>query len=359
MTGTKKDWQKYTSCKTFSSELVISFIIEQYRNAVDKSQRPLHTDFMIRLFNKVCSWAKISQTLRKNLKSELDRKILNIRIQANLRTKPARTYPPEQILDLIQKQWKRPIHGSGYMGLPRKYASAMAFICLLSGRRWVDITRLKWESLKIFSTKLGLFYKFYIPASKTNIRGQRIECVTIRKIESKKLIGPIKMLKQIRHWQGNPSQGFVFPCVHKNAIFTKDSIWEAWSSYRCKGHWVNKTKTECLGQIDGDVTLEILQRFATKLGWETVPTKHTFRRLVTLLHKRNGLSREQINELMGWVPHSNMPTHYAAEQDSMLESAPAYVFAKELEPKSPSKNLTIFNLNYKQIKRHSCLHLKK
>ena len=64
---------------------------------------------------------------------------------------------------------------------------------------------------------------------------------------------------------------------------------------------------------------------------------HTFRRLATLLHKRQGLKREEINEIMGWVPNSNMPVHYAAEQDSLLETAPANVFASELEQKIPFK----------------------
>ena len=339
MNVTKEDWKKSTSCKTFSSELVISFILDQYRKQVEKSKRPIHTDFMIKLLNKICSWSKIKESLRKRIKSTLDRKILNIRIQANLRTKPARTYPPDKLLHLIQTQWKRPIHGSGYFGMKRKYASAMAFICFLTGRRWVDISRLKWDNLKIFSNEIGHFYKFYIPASKTNIRGQRIECVTIRKINTNKFVGPIKMLQSIKYWQGNPSKGFVFPCVSINAKFMVDPIWPGWSSYRCEGHWVNKIKYECLGQIDGDVTIGILQRYATDhLKWKTFPTKHTFRRLVTLLHKRNGLSREQINELMGWVPNSNMPIHYAAEQDSMLESAPANIFATELESAKPFGN---------------------
>ena len=146
------------------------------------------------------------------------------------------------------------------------------------------------------------------------------------------------MLESIRYWRGNPSQGFVFPCVSKEAEFVKDSIWEPWSSYRCKGHWVNKIKMECLGQIDGNNSIGILQRFAKAKGWKTVPSKHTFRRLVTLLYRRQGLTREQINELMGWVPSSNMPTHYAAERDSILESAPANVFATELESSDPFSN---------------------
>ena len=135
--------------------------------------------------------------------------------------------------------------------------------------------------------------------------------------------------------QGNPSKGFVFRCLHKNVKFTRDAIWEPWSSYRCEGHWVDRKKTECLGQVDGKATIGALQRFATKLGWKTVPTMHTFRRLVTLLHKRQGFSREQINEIMGWVPSSNMPTHYAAGQDSLLETAPANLYALELSSDKP------------------------
>ena len=330
----KNEWLKIASCKTITSELLLSFILDQYKKAAKKSKAPLHTDFLIKLFQKICKWSKIKDSKRKTLKSAVDRKVMSIRIQANQRTKPARTYKPNVLLKLIQDQWNRPVHGAGKKAILRKYASAMALICFLTGRRWVDITRIKWDNLVSFTTPLGLFYKFYLPTSKTNIRGQRIECITLRNVNSNSLIGPIKMLESIRFWQGNPTHGFVFPCVAKTE-FVIDPIWESWSSYRCQGHWVNKVRTECLGQIDGKSTIGVIQRFATKKGWKTVPTMHTFRRLVTLLHKRKGLSREQINELMGWVPTSNMPVHYAAEQDSLLESAPANIFASELEQKIP------------------------
>ena len=334
-TEIRNKWLQLTSCKTFSSDTFIAFIVDQYRAEVDKTNKPKHTNFMISLFHNMCRWSKVKDTRKKALKSLLDKKIMNVRIQANLRTKPARTYPPIDLLNLIQDQWKRPMHGLGQKAILRKYTSAMALICFLTGRRWVDITRIKWDNLDIIETPLGIFYKFYIPSSKTNIRGQRIECVTIRNVQSESFIGPIKMLESIRHWQGGPSKGFVFPCVHRKRKFVKDPIWEPWSSYRCDGHWVNNTKAECLGQIDGKVTIGVLQRFALKQGWTSVPTKHTFRRLVTLLHKRQGLTREQINEIMGWVPTSNMPVHYAAEQDSLLKTAPAFVFAKELESLKP------------------------
>lgn len=331
MNATKEKWQKFTSCKTLTSDLIFSFILDQYSLEVEKSKKPKHTDFMIKLSQNIFKWSKIDDSTKKNLKSRLDRKIMSVRIQANLKTKPARTYPPIKLLSLIQNQWKRPINGSSLMAMPRKYASAMALICLLTGRRWIDITRIKWDNMKIFKTKLGSFYKFYLPSSKTNIRGKRIECITLKQINTSKFIGPIQMLKAIRFWQGNPSQGFVFPCVSRKAKFVKDPIWESWSSYRCDGHWVDKEKVECLGQIDGTSTIGILQRFARARGWKSVPTKHTFRRLVTLLYRRQGLNREQINELMGWVPNSNMPIHYAADQDSLLETAPANIFALELE----------------------------
>ena len=213
----------------------------------------------------------------------------------------------------------------------------MAMICLVTGRRWVDIARLKWDCLESYTTNLGLFYKFHLPTSKTNIRGNRLESVTLRQVKSPTVIGPIRMLKMIHFWQGYPSKGFVFPCINKDAVFTIDPLWKSWSSYRCNGHWVNKKKEECIGQIDGNKTIGVLQRFARKNGWKSVPTKHTFRRVVTLLHKRQGYTREEINELMGWVPSSNMPVHYAAGQDSLMKTAPANVYANELEQVDPFK----------------------
>ena len=331
----KQKWQKHKSSKTISVKLIVDFIIGEYQLETSNSKKPKHSKFLLDLFKDILKWSKITDSMRKKVKSAIERKIMNIRILSNQRTKPARTYPPQKLLKLIQDNWHRPVTGDGVKALTRKYTSAMAMIGLVTGRRWIDITRIKWDCLESYMTNLGLFYKFHLPTSKTNIRGQRLECITIRQVKSPKIVGPISMLKMIHFWQGYPSKGFVFPCVSKNKIFTVDPIWKPWSSYRCTGHWVDKKKLECLGQINGSVTIGVLQRFATKMGWESVPTKHTFRRLVTLIHKRQGLTREEINELMGWVPTSNMPVHYAAGQESLLATAPANVYANELEKDEP------------------------
>ena len=331
----KQRWLEFVSLKTPSENTVIDFILQEYHFASLKNKHPRHSKFLSDLLQKIFLWSKLNESLKRKLKSAVDRKIMSIRLLSNQRTKPARTYSPDKLLDLIQKQWNRPVLGLGVKALIRKYSAAMALICFLTGRRWIDVTRIRWDNLESFTTHLGTFYKFYIPSSKANIRGQRIECITLREVKSNSIIGPIKMLNLIRFWQGNPAKGFVFNCVHKNAKFKIDPIWEPWSGYRCNGHWANRAKSECLGQIDGDVTIGSLQRFATAQGWSSVPTKHTFRRLATLMHKRQGFSREEINEIMGWVPDSNMPTHYAAGQDSLLETAPANVYADELAKAKP------------------------
>lgn len=330
-----KKWKNYVSLKTLTPDLITDFIILQYQTACIRNKKPRHTKFLSDLMQKIFKWSKCNESLKKKVKTQIDRKIMNIRLLSNQRTKPARTYPPQKLLDLIQRQWDRPVRGDGEKAIKRKYSAAIAMICFLTGRRWIDVTRIRWDNLESLTTHLGLFYKFYIPASKTNIRGARIECITLKAINSKHRVGPIQMLQHIRFWQGNPTKGFVFKCWHKDAKFVIDKIWEPWSSYRCKGHWVNRQKYECLGQVDGKKAIEALQRFAIKIGWKSVPTRHTFRRLVTLLHKRQGYSREQINEMMGWVPSSNMPTHYAACQDSLLESAPANLYALELSADKP------------------------
>lgn len=331
----KLKWKNYLSSKTISVDNIVNFILTEYHLATIDSDKPKHSKFLLDLFQDICKWSKLTDAKRKKVKSAIERKIMNIRILSNQRTKPARTYHPQKLLKLIQANWLRPVQGQGIKAICRKYTSAMAMICFVTGRRWIDITRLKWDCLESYTTKLGLFYKFHLPTSKTNIRGHRLESVTLRQVKSTNVIGPIKMIKMIHFWQGYPSKGFVFPCVSSKIKFVIDPIWKPWSSYRCQGHWVNKTRVECLGQINGVTTIGVLQRFATASGWKTVPSRHTFRRLVTLLHKREGFSREQINELMGWVPTSNMPIHYAAGQESLLKTAPANIYANELERDKP------------------------
>ena len=341
----KQTWIKYASYRTLTDDCILEFILNEYQKSAIRNNSPPSTRFLSVLMHKICKWSNIPQATKKSLKTKIDRKIFNIRIMDNQRPKLARTYHPIELVNLIQNQWKRPISADIKTSIVRKYSAAMAMICLVTGRRWIDITRIRWESLESYTTLLGLFYKFYIPASKANIRGDRVESITLRHVKSEKYVGAIEMLNQIRIWQGNPAKGFVFPCVHKAIKFTMDTTWKSWSSYRCSGHWIGINKNDCLGQIDGKVTIGSLQRLARKLGWPTVPTKHTFRRLATLLHKRQGFSRDQINEIMGWVPESNMAVRYTATQDSLLPTAPANVYANELEKDQPFKEYENIQFN--------------
>ena len=53
------------------------------------------------------------------------------------------------------------------------------------------------------------------------------------------------------------------------------------------------------------------------------------------LAKQLNISREQINEGFGWVPHSDMIRHYTADHDSTTLKAPAVAIANELDNALP------------------------
>ena len=277
---------------------------------------------------------QISSTIRTKVRNRLKNIIFNIRIQSGQKTKIAPIFHPQKLIRLIETLWKTPITNNIRLSLAKKQAAVQAMICLITGRRWTDVTRLKWDNMQIVTTSLGTFYKFFIPVSKTNMTGARIECVTLKQLTSP--LCPVKMLQQLHFWVGQPSNGFIFKCLAPKTNWVNDPINFHWSTYRCKGHWVNDQKHACLGHTSSTQSFGYLHRHAKQCQWKIPPTKHTFRRTCLIVSKHLGISRDHINEGFGWVSHSDMIRHYSSEHDSVTKRAPSVALACYLELSSKS-----------------------
>lgn len=284
----------------------------------------------------------IISSIQAKVKNKLKNIIFNIRIQGGMRTRIAPIFHPLTLLKLISTLWQDHNNKDLRLFLAKKQAATQAMICLITGRRWTDITRIKWDNMTHITNTLGTFIKFYIPVSKTNMIGARIECVTLKKLNIKPC--PVQMLEKLKFWAGNPTNGFVFSCLAPNRNWVQDPINFNWSNYRCNGHWSNNERQACLGFTSSNQSFGYLYRWAKKHKWSTLPTKHTFRRTCLLVSKQLGISRDQINEGFGWVAHSDMIRHYTSEHDSVTLKAPAVAIAKFLE--QPSKHACLKNIPF-------------
>ena len=313
------------------------YICQQYY--LDKvQQKPnLNPNIMLTVLNKLSLSLKLPGREKHKIRNQIKNIIFNIRIQSNHKTKMAPIFHPENLIKLIKKLWTCSKNKSIPLLLAKRQAALQALICLVTGRRWTDVTRIKWDTMESIITPKDHFIKFLIPVSKTNQIGTRIETITLRQHKYRKDICPINMILQLKTWVGQPTNGFVFKCLAPNTKWTIDPINKLWSSYRCKGHWGQDDKQPCLGHTSSTHSFGYLKRFAKRLQWKTLPTKHTFRRTCLIIAKQLDIDRAQINEGFGWVPQSDMIRHYTADHDSTTIKAPAVAISYELDKPNPFK----------------------
>ena len=310
-----------------------------YIYLIEHSKRHPNPNIMLRALNVICNKYEKSGQTRTKAKKIIYDYIFSLRVQSGVKTKMAPVFHPLHLFQLIHKLWTLRKNKNLRILLAKRQAALQAMICLITGRRWTDVTRIKWDNMTHVKTALGHFIKFLIPVSKTNRIGNRIETITPKRNTEHPERCPVKMLLKYKNWVGQPTNGFVFPCQAPNTKWVKDPINIEWSNYRCKGHWINDVKHECLGHTSSTLSFGYIHRWAEKCKWKTLPTKHTFRRTCLLIAKQLGISRKQINEGFGWVPHSDMIRHYTAEHDSVTPRAPAIAIAQQFEKAIPFETL--------------------
>lgn len=334
-----KKMKRYVMSRIRQSEN-INIVQEAKRYYLDrmKNGKNINPNTMLKICNLFSKTLNIPGREKTKAKNKIKNLIFEIRIQSNRKTKMAPIFHPKDILELIRKIWQHNRNKNTKLLLAKKQAATQAMICLMTGRRWADVTRIKWDTLEYIKIKNEEFIKFLIPVSKTNQIGTRIESITLRKSKTDTYLCPVKMILELKTWVGQPTNGFVFKCLAPNTKWIEDEINPKWSSYRCKGHWTSEEKHNCLGQTSCTHSFGYVHRYArNRLKWKTLPTMHTFRRTCLIIAKQLGIKRDQINEGFGWVPQSDMIRHYTADHDSTTKKAPAVAIANELDNTNPFK----------------------
>ena len=324
MIGQSKDIDIVYHCKQFYLQRM-----EKRKNKV------INPNLMLKMFYKLTKLLNIPGREMTKIKTKIKNLIFDIRIQGSLKTKMAPIFHPSHLIHLITKLWYHRRNSNSKLLLAKRQAAMQAMICLVTGRRWADVTRIKWDTMECIKTKDNYFIKFLLPVSKTNQIGARIEYINLRQNKTSKFLCPVQMILKLKYWVGQPSKGFVFKCLAPNTKWVKDDINTDWSSYRCNGHWNSEEKHTCLGQTSSTHSFGYVHRFAKRLKWKKLPTKHSFRRTCLIIAKQLKISRAQINEGFGWVPHSDMIRHYTADHESTTLNAPAVAIATEFDKNHP------------------------
>ena len=333
MSKNRKEINRFFKNRPITRDNIIACakILYEYNNF--KVQNILSTSYLIRIVNEVLTTVKASQAIRKSVHNNLFDTIMSYRIKSNASVAHAPIVDPVKLRDairnlLMNRKNKKGKTFSLVKIINNRISALQALFCSISARRWMDISRIRWEGIKLCPSKDRFKVKFSLPGSKSNSKGKRNEGITL--VQDFTDLCPIKALFEYWILMGRIKHGFVFPCIHKGTVYTTDCV-EQWESFRCKGHRSGAKIRPCLGQVDGNQTWNIYKRAAKAAGCKVIPKRHTFRRLGCVMAHKFGLTRDQITTTFGWKFDSVMPNHYLQDELSIDDNGYATKLARSIE----------------------------
>ena len=310
---------------------IIAFCQEEYEELARRKGDLFVTNYLDVLVAQVCKALQLSNSFRQKVSRGLYHITLAYRVRSGMESNKAPIFHPKQHLKLIRSLWfkKKP---SVSLTFALRVTAMQALLCLHSYRRWIDVSRIRWEHCTTVKSKNRTFVKFKLSASKTNVKGRRNEYITIQ--ENNTDMCPVKILYQFWAMQGAPKTGFVLPCLHENRTYNHNTLCEQWDAYTCMGHSKSKSKSgklPCLGEVNGTTSFGYYKRAAKDTGWKTLPHKHSFRRAGVVLAKKLDVPRERITEFFGWKHDSCMVSHYLQEELATTSKGLAWQAADALQ----------------------------
>lgn len=307
---------------------IISYCKEQYETLARLRGDLFVPNYLEKLVRQVCLALGLSNPTRDKILRGLFHVMLSYRVRAGIQTNKAPIFHPNTHLKLISHLWfdRTP---STEMTFKHRTAAVQALLCLYSFRRWIDVTRIRWEHCTRITNNGRIFLKFTLAASKTNCKGKRDEFVTLQQNDTD--LCPVRILTQYWRIRGCPKTGFILPCVHRDRKYLANNLFPEWDAYVCKGHVKkNKQKIPCLGEINGLTSFGFYKRAASNQKWKTLPHSHSFRRGGIIIANKLKMPRERITEYFGWKHDSEMISLYTNNELTTTSQGLAWKFSDAL-----------------------------
>ena len=332
----KSDIRDHFKLLPKTQQNIISYCKEQYETLARIRGDLFVPNYLEKLVRQVCQALGLSNPTRDKILRGLFHVMLAYRVRAGMQTNKAPIFHPRKHLQLISYLWFNQTQSLETM-FKYKTTAVQALLCLYSFRRWIDVSRIRWEHCSRISNNGRIFLKFTLAASKTNCKGKRDEFVTLQQNDTD--LCPVKILNQYWRIRGAPKTGFVLPCVHREREFNFNNLFPEWDAYVCKGHTQKqKEKIPCLGEINGRTSFGFYRRAARKNKWKVLPHSHSFRRGGIIIANKLNMPRERITEYFGWKHDSEMISLYTNNELTTTSQGLAWKFSDAL-----IDNLTCLN----------------
>ena len=333
-----------------SVDKIIEFSKFTYELASFRKGHLLSTEYFIRIVKTVSQKLNLAPQRIQAIQYKLYDTIKSYRTRDGQKVRVAELKTPIMIRTIIRQLWysiRKTDTASGRLFshakmVLRRYTAVQTLLVAVTGRRWIDITRLRWEFAKIHHLPHATLIKIGIFISKPNKKGRRNESITLIKDDTD--LCPVRLLIGLWILNGKPKTGWIFPCIRKSRIFKRNRLFDEWSAFCCTlGHRRGEKRIECLGEIDGDTTEGMMKRTAEKVGFTSPPTKHTFRRTLVIMALKLGVERDRINEHFGWNFDSKMIAHYAQDHLGTEKNGLPCLIAKNMTKKDFLDDIVIKN----------------
>ena len=324
----KADVRQHFRNRPKTKQNIIDYCKEQYEMLARLRGDLFVPNYLEKLVRQVCQALGLSNPSRDKILRGLFHVTLSYRVRAGVQSNKAPIFHPTKHLKLISYLWfkKSP---SIEVTFAYQTTAVQALLCLYSFRRWVDVSRIRWEHCSRIENNGRIFLKFTLAASKTNCKGKRDEFVTLQQNDTD--LCPVKILNQYWQIRGAPRTGFVLPCIHRKREFVSNNLFAEWDAYICAGHSVNNLgNVPCLGEINGRTSFGYYKRAAKQQKWQTLPHKHSFRRGGIIIANKLNLPRERITEFFGWKHDSEMISLYTNNELTTTSQGMAWKFADAL-----------------------------
>ena len=154
MSKNEKAIKRFFSGKEVTKDNIFACVRLLYEYQNFKAQTILSSNFLQKIVNEVLKVVKPPVALKNNINNNLFDVFMSYRLKSNATVAHAPAVDPVKLRQAIRNLFYRDksLKGTKYSAralFKNKMSAIHALLCSVTGRRWVDISRIRWESLII------------------------------------------------------------------------------------------------------------------------------------------------------------------------------------------------------------------